>query len=142
VRVNFVGQLLSRKTSNNFFIPEIDGFRFFAIASVLLYHLNTHLTRVFDVAAGYFSKSLVHMVTSRGSVGVDVFFAISGFILALPFARQHLFATPPVSLKSYYLRRITRLEPPPLCNFPDCVSTGACVFVACRVGRSGVTFSG
>jgi peptidoglycan/LPS O-acetylase OafA/YrhL len=112
VRVNFVGQLLSRKTSNNFFIPEIDGFRFFAIASVLLYHLNTHLTRVFDVAAGYFSKSLVHMVTSRGSVGVDVFFAISGFILALPFARQHLFATPPVSLKSYYLRRITRLEPP------------------------------
>jgi len=49
---------------------------------------------------------------SHGSVGVDVFFAISGFILALPFARQHLFAAQPISLKSYYLRRITRLEPP------------------------------
>jgi peptidoglycan/LPS O-acetylase OafA/YrhL len=49
---------------------------------------------------------------SRGSVGVDVFFAISGFILALPFARQRLLHEKPVSLRSYYIRRLTRLEPP------------------------------
>lgn len=104
--------ILSRQTSSQFFLPEIDGFRFFAIATVLLYHLNTHLTRVFEVSSDYFSNSIIHKIMSHGSVGVDVFFAISGFILALPFARQHLFTTPPISRRSYYLRRITRLEPP------------------------------
>ncbi|MBX2894279.1 MAG: acyltransferase [Cyclobacteriaceae bacterium] len=111
MRENSIGQLLSRKTSGNFFLPEIDGFRFFAIATVLLYHLNTHLSRVF-YGSSDFSNSILHKIISRGSVGVDVFFAISGFILALPFAHQHLFAKQPISLKSYYLRRITRLEPP------------------------------
>lgn len=110
--VNFIRPLLTRKTSSNFFIPEIDGFRFFAIAAVLLYHLNTHLVRMLDASSDYFSKSLLHSVMSRGSLGVDVFFAISGFILALPFARQRLFDEKPVSLKSYYIRRLTRLEPP------------------------------
>lgn len=102
--------LLSRKTSSNYFLPEIDGFRFFAIFTVLLYHLNTHLLRVtgdtFDPQNG------LSRVLSKGSVGVDVFFAISGFILALPFARHFLFQTPQPPLKSYYIRRLTRLEPP------------------------------
>jgi peptidoglycan/LPS O-acetylase OafA/YrhL len=43
---------------------------------------------------------------------VELFFAISGFILALPFARQHLGQGEPIRLKAYYLRRLTRLEPP------------------------------
>ena len=36
---------------------------------------------------------------------------ISGFILALPFAAHHLAGAPAVSLRKYYLRRLTRLEP-------------------------------
>jgi peptidoglycan/LPS O-acetylase OafA/YrhL len=107
-----LSNLLSRRTSSKL-IPEIDGFRFFAISTVLLYHLNTHLKRVFTSATpDYFSDSITDRVMSQGSVGVDVFFAISGFILALPFARQRLFQTAPVELKSYYIRRLTRLEPP------------------------------
>lgn len=108
-----VSRFLSRKTTGSSLIPEIDGFRFFAIGTVLLYHLNTHLKRVYspNVEVGYLEGWLNNIV-SRGSVGVDVFFAISGFILALPFARQRLFDTAPVNLKSYYLRRLTRLEPP------------------------------
>jgi len=43
---------------------------------------------------------------------VELFFAISGFILGLPFARQYLHQAEPVRLKAYYLRRLTRLEPP------------------------------
>jgi peptidoglycan/LPS O-acetylase OafA/YrhL len=108
-----VRKLLTRKTTSGGLIPEIDGFRFFAIGTVLLYHLNTHLKRVYSpqVEAGYLEGWLDNLV-SRGSVGVDVFFAISGFILALPFARQRLFHAVSVDLKSYYLRRLTRLEPP------------------------------
>lgn len=106
--------LLSRKTSSNYFLPEIDGFRFFAIGTVLLYHLNTHFSRTIagiDETVTAQGNLFIEAV-SRGSLGVDVFFAISGFILALPFARQRLFNEKPVSLKNYYIRRLTRLEPP------------------------------
>jgi peptidoglycan/LPS O-acetylase OafA/YrhL len=48
----------------------------------------------------------------HGGYGVELFFAISGFILAWPFARQHLLSSQKVNLRSYFLRRITRLEPP------------------------------
>ncbi len=37
-------------------------------------------------------------------------------ILALPYARQHLLGARPVSLRKYYLRRLTRLEPPYLAS--------------------------
>ena len=37
---------------------------------------------------------------------------ISGFILGLPFARHVLANGPPVVLKQYFLRRLSRLEPP------------------------------
>lgn len=105
---------LSRKTTSNNFIPEIDGFRFYAIFTVLLYHLNTHVSRVIssDGISIDYKDSLVFKVAHEGGIGVNVFFAISGFILALPFAKQRLFDTKPVSLKSYYIRRLTRLEPP------------------------------
>ena len=40
-----LSSLLSRKTSSNSFIPEIDGLRFFAIITVVLFHLNTALSK-------------------------------------------------------------------------------------------------
>lgn len=42
------------------------------------------------------------------NVGVQIFFVLSGFIVALPFAKRT--GTP--SLSSYLLRRATRIEPP------------------------------
>lgn len=109
-----IASKLSRKTSSDYFLPEIDGFRFYAIFTVLLYHLNTHVSRLVSgsVEMGYFDTSWTYRVMSEGGIGVNVFFAISGFILALPFARQRLFGITKVSLKGYYIRRLTRLEPP------------------------------
>ena len=52
----------------------------------------------------------------KGWFGVQLFFVISGFILAMPFAEQHLSRGRPVSLKNYFIRRLTRLEPPYLIN--------------------------
>lgn len=51
-------------------------------------------------------------LTAHGQYGVELFFVISGFVLALPFAAHYLQAAPAVKLKGYYLRRLTRLEPP------------------------------
>ena len=52
----------------------------------------------------------------NGNRGVPLFFLISGFILARPFAQHRLFGWPAPSLRKYFLRRITRLEPPYLLN--------------------------
>ncbi len=49
---------------------------------------------------------------SNGDRAVQLFFAISGFILCVPFANHYLNGTKKINLKPYYLRRVTRLEPP------------------------------
>lgn len=105
---------LTRKTSSTNFIPVIDGFRFFAIGTVVLYHLNTHFGRVIasEVEPSYVSDSLLQSILRQGGVGVNVFFVISGFILALPFARHYLNGSRAVRIKGYLIRRLTSLEPP------------------------------
>ena len=102
---------LRRITTHGSWIPEIDGLRFIAIASTILVHIfnDTHyrlglLTPAWErIAAG---------VSERGGRGVLLFFAISGFILAQPFLRQHLLHGKPVSVTAFFKRRLTRLEPP------------------------------
>lgn len=112
---------LSRKTASNHFIPEIDGLRFLAIITVVFYHLNTALSK--EIGTGL-QNSLELMGGAKNTLslawwwirldlGVKVFFTISGFVLALPFLRFYLGKTDRnVELKGYFLRRLTRLEPP------------------------------
>ncbi len=101
-----------RITSAGNYIPEIDGLRFIAIFWVVAWmHLPSILNEYF------FNKSLLEnswlaSVILEGGQGVSFFFMISGFILALPFIREKMATGPKVSLKKYYLRRLTRLEPP------------------------------
>ena len=103
----------SRITTSGRFIPEIDGLRFIAIASVLLFHING-FTNVKDIHqySHILNNSFLLRVFSHGNFGVPLFFVISGFILGLPFAEYYRSRNNPVKLKTYYLRRITRLEPP------------------------------
>lgn len=66
---------------------------------------------------------------SNGHIGVYIFFAISGFILALPFGKSTL-VEKKISLKTYYLRRLTRLELPYLI----CMTALFLAFVALKHG--------
>jgi peptidoglycan/LPS O-acetylase OafA/YrhL len=105
---------LSRETSSGRFIPEMDGLRFVAIAMVILFHLNGYLLAKSSM---HTSESLresdwLAQIAFVGFRGVELFFVISGFILGLPFAAHHLKDAAPVNLRKYYLRRLTRLEPP------------------------------
>jgi peptidoglycan/LPS O-acetylase OafA/YrhL len=104
---------ISRETSSGRFIPEMDGLRFAAIGMVVLYHLNGYLTAKspFYRAAPPNSDWLAQAALV-GLHGVELFFVISGFILGLPFAAHYLKGSAPVNLRKYYLRRLTRLEPP------------------------------
>lgn len=100
-----------RITSTGNFIPEIDGLRFIAISSVVLYHLSGFLTAK-DVKqyTDIFDYSFLKEILSHGHLGVPLFFVISGFILGMPFAKFHIAKEKPVSLKKYFLRRLTRFN--------------------------------
>jgi peptidoglycan/LPS O-acetylase OafA/YrhL len=101
--------LFQRRTSpGRTFIPEIDGFRFVAILSVVLFHLYGQTMRYYAIRFPDLPSLMLH----NGDRGVRLFFVISGFILALPFARHYLQGAPKVSIRRYLLRRVTRLEPP------------------------------
>jgi peptidoglycan/LPS O-acetylase OafA/YrhL len=104
---------IRRVTRDGRWIPEIDGLRFVAIASVFLFHLSGELQarsgRIIPIEPRY---SGLFRLIGHGDCGVNLFFIISGFVLALPFARHFFKGTGAVSIRKYFLRRVTRLEPP------------------------------
>ena len=91
----------------------MDGLRLAAISMVVLFHLNGYLmTKTTFYERGSGAPGWLCRSALVGFHGVELFFVISGFILALPFAAHHLSGAPAVNLRKYYLRRLTRLEPP------------------------------
>lgn len=112
---------LRRITSDGSWIAELDGLRFVAIVSVVLYHISAQLL----VKSGHpvaIQGRYAWLVTliGNGDRGVRLFFVISGFVLGLGFARQHLHLGKSIDLKKYFLRRVTRLEPPYIFNLVFC----------------------
>jgi peptidoglycan/LPS O-acetylase OafA/YrhL len=93
-------------------MAEVDGLRFIAIFSVMLFHVyfNVAHSRDIQLAPGKFD--FLAWPITNGFRGVQLFFVISGFILGLPFAAHYITGGPPVKIGRFYLRRITRLEPP------------------------------
>ncbi len=78
------------KNAMNFYRPDIDGLRAFAVVSVILFHLN----------AGLFPG---------GFVGVDVFFVISGYLITGLVRRKA--TTTGFKYKEFFVRRVRRLTP-------------------------------
>jgi len=103
----------NRITTSGNFIPEIDGLRFLAIFSVVCFHLIIFLTNKFPLILnnGLFVKNIQHFFL-HGHIGVPLFFVISGFILAVPFINSYLIKKNSFNIKDFYIRRLTRLEPP------------------------------
>jgi peptidoglycan/LPS O-acetylase OafA/YrhL len=106
----YLSRHLSRRTSGRALIPEIDGLRSLAILSVVVFHA----AETFRERAGEQHGSagrVLDWLLETGEYGVPLFFAISGFILALPFSAAFN-GGQRVSLVRYLVRRVTRLEPP------------------------------
>src|SRR5689334_17493534 len=105
-------QRFRRITYSTSYLPQIDGLRFLAIFSVVvIMHISHYLDeRFFDrqILKDDYWKDFAF----RGGAGVPLFFMISGFILSLPFAQWRLAQGKKISLRNYFLRRLTRLEPP------------------------------
>ncbi len=117
-----LGSRLTRQTAGRRWIPEIDGLRFVAIALVLFSHVVTtlvlaaHRSVVVDRPFGDTLRpdgyGQLEQLAHQGSIGVHVFFMISGFVLALPFISHQHAGGPRVDLRRYFRRRLTRIEPP------------------------------
>ena len=110
-RRHWLFERLQRVTSSGRFIAQIDGLRFVAIATVIVYHVNMYLMEKNAYGANP-PHNWLRFVVEHGHNGVQLFFIISGFVLGLPFAMWHLRGGKPVGLRKYFLRRVTRLEPP------------------------------
>ena len=102
-----------KRISSNKIIQELDGLRFVAILSVFLLHLrgiwlskteNSYDLTLFD----WILDSSIQL----GGSGVQLFFVISGFILALPWMKKYENHQPAPKLSNFYFKRLTRLEPP------------------------------
>jgi peptidoglycan/LPS O-acetylase OafA/YrhL len=107
-----------RVTSDGSYIAEIDGLRFVAILSVLLFHIGrmTEINYGEHVLTGRRLADVFPIMLFHGGRGVELFFAISGMILGLPFAKHYLLGERAVDIKKYFVRRLTRLEPPYIAN--------------------------
>jgi len=119
--MSWLARRLSRETSSQAFVPEIDGLRFIAIAAVFVHHVTGTYLRVSERLGPVLLPQEWWSVKARstsvalgfaGHFGVHVFFVISGIVMALPFAESYRRGTPRQDLRSYLLRRIVRLEPP------------------------------
>ena len=120
-RAGFLGRF-TRPTARAHYIPELDGLRFVSIALVMMFHVGV----VIGIDRGWYAAvppfggaralgspdGLLATIADRGSVGVLVFFTISGFVLAMPFIQRRIRTDNGGDLGRYYLRRVTRIEPP------------------------------
>ena len=104
--------MLRRHLSGGTYRPEVDGLRFFAIAIVVIGHVAERLTRFFPSIRSLAEGSTVGELVQRPGLGVYLFFAISGFIIATQAARAKTHPLSGPFLRSYFGRRILRIEPP------------------------------
>ena len=86
----------------NRFIPTLDGWRGFAVIAVILYHGRS----------GFFNDDSVLMrLSAHGYLGVNLFFAISGFLICGLLLKEYE-KDGDINLRRFYLRRCFRILPP------------------------------
>jgi peptidoglycan/LPS O-acetylase OafA/YrhL len=83
-------------------IRTLDGWRCFAVIAVILFHGRF----------GFFSYDSVPMrLAAHGSLGVDLFFAISGFLICGLLLQEYQ-SHGGINLRRFYIRRCFRILPP------------------------------
>ena len=86
----------------NRIIPTLDGWRGLAVIGVILYHGRS----------GFFNDdSKLMRLSAHGNLGVNLFFAISGFLICGLLLKEYE-SEGGIDLRRFYLRRCFRILPP------------------------------
>jgi peptidoglycan/LPS O-acetylase OafA/YrhL len=97
------------EASRRFYQPELDGLRFFAFLGVFICHtfpLGTAFYRNLHLPIPWLWVAVVR----AGAAGVDLFFALSAFLITSLLIKERQ-ETGEVSLRLFYIRRILRIWP-------------------------------
>ena len=99
------GALSGARPISGSYVPGLDGYRALAAFLVVVFHVasRTKLTGPDDVVG--------HALRPLGSLGVCIFFVMSGFLLYRPFVRAHLRDERLPAVGWYLLRRGLRIFP-------------------------------
>lgn len=89
---------LRLKTQPKFYFPELDGLRFVAFLLVFIHHAPVPDYRIW------------RFINSFGWIGVDLFFALSAFLIVKLLAKEHS-QTGTISIWRFYVRRGLRIWP-------------------------------
>lgn len=97
--------------AERFYRPELDALRFYAFLGVFIFHAAPR-TMDFYNAAGYphWLSSLLIPIFGAGAYGVDLFFALSAYLITSLLLRERA-ATGALDLRGFYVRRILRIWP-------------------------------
>jgi peptidoglycan/LPS O-acetylase OafA/YrhL len=98
-------------TAGGYYRPELDVLRFFAFFMVFLSHVvpgdeaffgQLHVPRA--------AADLIIGMAAGGAFGVDLFFALSSFLITTLLLREHS-ECGAIDVPSFYVRRILRIWP-------------------------------
>jgi len=105
-----VGVSASRRLER-FYRPELDVLRFFAFLGVFIFHAAPRTIDFYD-RAGYphWLSGLLIPAFGAGAYGVDLFFALSAYLITSLLLRERN-TTGALDLRGFYLRRILRIWP-------------------------------
>lgn len=97
---------LAQRTPNSIgYIAGLDGLRAIAALSVFIVHFQQFTGVSGAVGSIDFTRLMIN-----GNTGVALFFALSGFLLSIPFWRG-LQERKPVSMRNYFQNRLVRIVP-------------------------------
>jgi peptidoglycan/LPS O-acetylase OafA/YrhL len=86
------------ETRVSFHLPELDTLRFGAFLLVFLHHALPH------------SGSILAPIARAGALGVDLFFALSAYLITELLLREHR-SRGAIDIRAFYVRRILRIWP-------------------------------
>src|SRR5579864_3511176 len=97
--------------AERFYRPELDALRFFAFFSVFIFHAAPRTLDFYSAAgAPAWLSNLLISIFGAGAYGVDLFFALSAYLITSLLLRERA-TTDALDLRGFYLRRILRIWP-------------------------------
>lgn len=92
-------------TRKRVYWPELDGLRFFAFMLVFVSHLG-HIT----IQSNFLPIKIYHLLVDWGWIGVELFFALSGFLISYIISEE-ISTYNSFDIKRFYIRRVLRIWP-------------------------------